>query len=428
MILFIKIQSFISLIWRLLSPVIRLLPFLKRRLAFERKNINAKSHSPCHICFEISSEGELQQIKPILLSFLEASKRVELIFSSSSVESKVEKLASMYPAQMELLRYPFLTGPKIQKWITAKTLVLCRYDFFPDLILYGARKDVKFILLSAAIKHKRVRPHTIRGIYWKTLFSLFDLIITTNDEELNAFQELGVNSKVIESFEFRKLQILRRLDKAKETLSQLALGPKLFSWYGQYKYSKRLILGSAWISDLDIFKSPEIRSLVKKGELGILIAPHKLDSSFVSNIKAWFNQNDYQTEVINNHATNFGEINICTIPGILVELYSYFGLCYVGGGFERSIHSVLEPFLAGGHVFCGPRTHRSTEYQHILSVSPDRLTRLQHNLDTSGFFNCFIPEKKQSWVEDLKTEEKRGAILMNQIEELTYGMQRRALQ
>ena len=49
-------------------------------------------------------------------------------------------------------------------------------------------------------------------------------------------------------------------------------------------------------------------------------------------------------------------------------------ILFVGGGHGRSIHSVLEPYLAMANVFCGPKVHRSTEYDFILDNSPDFIT------------------------------------------------------
>src|SRR5690606_7689664 len=39
-------------------------------------------------------------------------------------------------------------------------------------------------------------------------------------------------------------------------------------------------------------------------------------------------------------------------PGRLLELYGQFDFAYVGGGFGRSIHSVLEPMIAGCWTSC----------------------------------------------------------------------------
>ena len=60
-------------------------------------------------------------------------------------------------------------------------------------------------------------------------------------------------------------------------------------------------------------------------------------------------------------------------PGVLLEAYTFFGTAFVGGGHGRSIHSVLEPFLAGCNVFCGQKTHRSTEYDLVADISPSSI-------------------------------------------------------
>ena len=43
-------------------------------------------------------------------------------------------------------------------------------------------------------------------------------------------------------------------------------------------------------------------------------------------------------------------------------MYSLFKISYVGGGYERSIHSVLEPLFSNCFVITGPAIERSTEY------------------------------------------------------------------
>jgi hypothetical protein len=55
--------------------------------------------------------------------------------------------------------------------------------------------------------------------------------------------------------------------------------------------------------------------------------------------------------------------------GILCELYADFGKAYVGGGFGVSVHSLLEPLVAGcEHLSCGPVNHRSTEFDLAQSL------------------------------------------------------------
>ncbi len=427
MILFIRFQKFIYLLQGLLVPALRILPPLRKRLRFEQQNVIDENPEKHHICFEVSSEGELQQISPILEYFLENRLKVELIFSSSSVESKVLKLLERYPNQLRILRYPFLTKLDLSKWMTAKTLVLCRYDFFPELLIMGAKKEVKFILLSASVKLKRLRSHSLRGIYWKHLFSLFDLIVTTSEEEKVAFEQLGLNPKRLESFEFRNIQILKRLETAQERMEKTSFGEGLQRWLHHFKNKDRLILGSAWISDLEIFKDPELKKRIQEKKLAVVVAPHKLDSSFLNNIQSWFQQNGYQCEIHGEGNREFTEINIVSLPGILVELYSYFGNCYVGGGFERSIHSVLEPYLAGCSVICGPKTHRSTEFRYICSLSPEKISRLHYH---NEFYPTLMDHMNSGVIyqtsECFQSEQIKAQTVLNRIEELTYQMRRSA--
>jgi 3-deoxy-D-manno-octulosonic-acid transferase len=61
------------------------------------------------------------------------------------------------------------------------------------------------------------------------------------------------------------------------------------------------------------------------------------------------------------------------LKGVLCEIYTSFEYAFVGGGHGVSVHSLLEPYLGGSIVFCGPRVHRSTEYTLIKENSPKRL-------------------------------------------------------
>ena len=42
------------------------------------------------------------------------------------------------------------------------------------------------------------------------------------------------------------------------------------------------------------------------------------------------------------------------IIGVLPYLYSFGTTAYIGGGFGRGVHSVLEPAVFGSKIICGP--------------------------------------------------------------------------
>src|SRR5690606_14635757 len=78
-------------------------------------------------------------------------------------------------------------------------------------------------------------------------------------------------------------------------------------------------------------------------------------------------------------------------PGRLLELYPQFNFAYVGGGFGRSIHSVLEPLLAGCWSVCGPRIHRSTEFDLGQELLPGQLKVVSDEREFLQAWQTFAP-------------------------------------
>ena len=116
-----------------------------------------------------------------------------------------------------------------------------------------------------------------------------------------------------------------------------------------------------------------------------IVAPHKLDKEEIQRMLNEMNKYDLSYSYIDEKTSEFEIIEalrlnkrqnhffILGFRGILCELYSFFTYAYVGGGFGESIHSVLEPYLAGNYVFCGPKVDRSTEFKYIKDHAENRV-------------------------------------------------------
>ena len=51
---------------------------------------------------------------------------------------------------------------------------------------------------------------------------------------------------------------------------------------------------------------------------------------------------------------------------MLSAVYKYASLAFVGGGFGRGVHSVLEAAVYGVPLLIGPENHRSCEAQNLF--------------------------------------------------------------
>lgn len=377
-----------------LRPFISLLVFIlswfvtpiKKRLDFERLNLTfdsavsfKKTSQKADLCFEVSSEGELEQVRPLIEKGLEEGLLIEIIYSSASVEKKVQALFGKFPAQLRVIRMPLLSaGPgrsyffqSIAAWVSAPKLIFCRYDFFPELLRLRSR--CSFVLISGATKNL--------GFYKKETFKLFDIVVAATSKEAKLFQELLGDSAEVFACDLRIPRIHQRTIESRETLKTHAYLDSFVSHIDSIKMDKKIILGSAWPSDLSILENPELIAEVKKKELTIVIAPHKLDDQSINQISKKLVElfgEDNLSIVSKESSDKFSAVMILRVSGILCELYNQFNLSYVGGGYERSIHSVFEPFFSDNIVFCGPKIHRSTEYDYIHANLPGEIHVLKN--------------------------------------------------
>ena len=375
---------------------------LKLRVDFERKNFFQnecrsfkRDNLVADYCFEVSSEGELEQVKPLIEYYLFHKKLIEILFASPSVENKCLKLAKDYKNQLRVMRLPiasfapvtFLFFQSPWSWVSAPIIIFCRYDFYPELLSFKFFKK-KLILLSAAGKNP--------SWFKRQSVSLFSLIVAANETEAKYFKKIVVNQPVL-SFDFRVTRIFERKESSLLNLESVDELSTYLTFLDSQASSQKIVMGSAWESDLGILKNWTTEILA--GSKHFLLVPHNLSLAAINQI---LRSLDSCLPKVPVYEIKKGQIFDATIldrkpgivilnlSGILCELYSKFSMAYVGGGYERSIHSVLEPFVSGCQVFCGPKISRSTEFDFIRDIAPDEI----HLLNTPESFYNLVRENE----------------------------------
>jgi 3-deoxy-D-manno-octulosonic-acid transferase len=354
-------------------PLVRLLDFfflwhpkILERNRFEKKNkFEWLAHSfseigvKADLCFEFSSEGEYQQVASLIDDALKAGKKIELVFFSPSVEKTIMRLAGRYPDQIRYLRYPlarifpFISRRSFTHWVTSKTLIMVRYDLFPEFLLWGMKEGHTLKMIWMTFKKERSQGRAPSWLKLQFLKASETIVYAGAPDQIEG---KGYNCPG-EAFDFRMEQIRRRIELRHEKFREaFPLYPDFQKLIGTRE--KKLILGNAWPSDLFLLKN-------LPADFPIVIVPHqlhdenlKLFRDGLKNLGRDFFEINNQTSVLSYSSTY-----LINMKGILCELYADFPFAYVGGGFEASIHSVLEPLIAGSHfISCGPCHHRSTEF------------------------------------------------------------------
>lgn len=383
-------EYFVLTLQTILYPLTNyLLPLLsaplRARLQFENKNLidpTAKSFAEIGIkadhCFEISSEGEFEQIAPLLIDLLQCNLRIELIFCSPSVEKRVESLSRQY-SNLRILRMPLLTfswfGQSVLAWSTAPSIILCRYDFFPELMIAVKKKQGK--LISATLIGKKTTPWYLKRYYH--FFS--ELLVATQIDKDRFENELGISTERLCFLELRFIQIERRLSQ-KTVAMEAKQASGFYSQWLKSTDQQKLIIGSMWPVEIDLF-SRSLKEAIKNKRLHVAIFPHHLQGAVYNELVDHLQVilEDIPLIIIDDkisietlqRSLQTPTVVIFKMKGLLCEYYSLFNVAYVGGGHGRSIHSILEPFLAGPVLFCGPGTHRSTEFLVVKDTVPNEI-------------------------------------------------------
>jgi 3-deoxy-D-manno-octulosonic-acid transferase len=342
----------------------------RKRVAFERARDPALKDAQW--TFEVSSEGEFEQIRPWLEMLLLDSQNIELVFASESVLKTVKDFKKRYSSQVRLFPLPLLTHTpwELVRRLKARRLVLCRYDFFPSLMARSTVSTVHAGVVWASFTGKRER---LKKRFWREfyrwLYSSFRWVVpATHGDEL-IFHNL-CSLKVFPTNEMRVPQILKRLSQGEQTLkNKFPHWEKFQAHMQKYSPSSRWMLGSFWEPDLAFLNNETLRADIKSEKTLVLLVPHQLGTHWREKISVPVTEitPEWAGEIIS------GSVILLNLKGVLCELYSHAGHVYVGGGFGRSVHSVMEPFVAGARVYCGPKIQRSTEVEAIIDLGGENL-------------------------------------------------------
>ncbi|MEG1573348.1 MAG: glycosyltransferase N-terminal domain-containing protein, partial [Bacteroidales bacterium] len=136
-----------------------------------------------------------------------------------------------------------------------------------------------------------------------------------------------------------------------------------YPWLAQFKGNTPLLVGgSTWSEDEMILSECFAKH---SSQLKYLIAPHEIGEAHIKKIQALFAS--YPCACLSDmEKCQYKEIEKLQILivdkiGFLSKLYKYGEIAFIGGGFGKGIHNVLEAAVFGMPILFGPQYHKFTE-------------------------------------------------------------------
>jgi len=192
-----------------------------------------------------------------------------------------------------------------------------------------------------------------------------------------------------------------RFDRVKSIVAQ----KKEFSMVDKFASGSNVLLaGSSWPSDeklLPVLFEGRIKNFK------LIIAPHEIHEERIHGIEKFFK--DYKPVLYSRaNDQNISDAKVLIIDGMgfLSSLYQYCKVAFIGGGFGKGIHNILEAVTFGKPVVFGPNYHKFSEAVNLIhsggAFSADEhclisnIENLFHNVDqyekASAACNEFINE------------------------------------
>ena len=330
-----------------------------RKRIFEELIINSQrlDRSKKTIWFHSSSLGEFEQAKPIIQK-IKVDKNYNIVitfFSPSGYDNSIK-----YPYADMISYLPFDTKTKAEKFIRIvqpDLFIMMRYDIWPNMIWKLRQQNIPSFLVDATMKMNSVRALPFIKSFHKTLFGDISIILTVSESDAKAFKMFNCKDeqvKVVGDTRFDRVYQKSVEAVNKKLIQQSILNDK-----------KVLVAGSTWEQDEEVILPAFIKLTRYEKDVILIIAPHeptllhleKIENEFAGILKT----------IRFSHLNSFTDERVIIVDsiGILLTLYTYADVAFVGGSFKQNIHNVLEAAVYGIPVMFGPKINNSQETKEL---------------------------------------------------------------
>ena len=319
-----------------------------------RTKINRCNPDDKRVWFHSSSMGEFEQAKPIIAELKHRKPDVKIIvsfFSPSGYEHSLSyKLADL------IVYIPFDSFSNAKTFLEImkpSAAVFMRYDIWPNHLWCLQKLGVPTFIANATLQEKLYRNIPIIHQFIRLLYNSLDYILTVSENDKKVFEKFHLTNPVLEVIgDTRYDQVWKRSaeSKNKKLINQNILtGKKVF------------VIGSSWKEDEEQLIQVLTRIYSETPQLMVILVPHEPTEENLE-----FIENELNGKIRNirfSHMHEFDDESLILVDsvGILMALYQYGDVAYVGGGFGNGIHNVLEPAAYGIPVVFGPRHINSQE-------------------------------------------------------------------
>lgn len=304
------------------------------------------------VWFHCASLGEFEQARP-LIEVIKARTAKPILLTFFSPSGYIVRKDYTYADQVEYL--PLDTSRNASTWLTIfnpSLLILVKYDFWYNHLRACQRRGIPIMLISGTFRpdHYFFRWY---GLPFRRIIGGFEHCFVQDEQSAALLQGAGV-SRVTRVGDTRVDRVLHlpQEDRRLILIEEFSGAHPVWIW------------GSTWPDDEALFfqLAPELLLAGWK----VILAPHDISEQHLRTIEELSSVPLTRLSRF-SHGQNASALLVDNI-GLLAYLYRYARLVYIGGGFGRNIHNVLEPMAFAAPVIFGPKYHQFREAVYLVET------------------------------------------------------------
>ncbi|HLC82766.1 MAG TPA: glycosyltransferase N-terminal domain-containing protein [Bacteroidia bacterium] len=322
------------------------------------------------VWFHCASLGEFEQGRPLMEKLKLQQPNVKILltfFSPSGYE-----IRKNYTGADFIFYLPMDTPSNAKKFIeiiNPKKVFFVKYEFWFNYLSELKNKNIPTYLVSGIFRENH---HFFKstGAWFRKQLSSFTHFFLQDEKSMELLNSIGyTNTTLCGDTRFD------RVFEVAKNAKQIDL-VKLF--VGDFKI---MIVGSSWSEDEKIIannfsnlKSSVTLSGVEGQNFKLIIAPHEINEKHLVSIETEFIPLlrgagvCLRYSLANENNVKEAQVLIIDNIGMLSSLYQYGTIAFIGGGFGKGIHNILEAATFGLPVIFGPNYQKFTEAKELIKL------------------------------------------------------------
>lgn len=317
----------------------------------DAKISDASSGNPV-VWFHCASLGEFEQGRPLIEKYKQLHPGTKILltfFSPSGYE-----IRKNYPGADFIFYLSADTPSNARRFIEIvkpEAVYFVKYEFWFNYLHELKKKNVPVYLVSGIFRQEQHFFKFYGGWFRKQLGS-FSHFYLQNEHSVALLNSIGYKNTTLTG------------DTRFDRVWEIAKNARAFPLVEKFKGNDAvLIAGSTWRED------EKIISAVMPEGFKLIIAPHETDEKHIEEICRQFSGfSTLRYSKADERNISSAQVLIIDNIGMLSSLYRYAEIAFIGGGFGKGIHNILEAATFGLPVIFGPNYEKFSEAKELIKL------------------------------------------------------------